>query len=263
MPRRVFFLKRAVVFVVAGLAATVVLGISATAGAAPAAPVAFELEYFANHVPNADSAKFPVGFRHEGPFTASAPFCPTGTAVDLRHFGVIGADRLFTCDDGSGTATLNIAGDEHNIPGAWKFIEGTGPYATLRGQGASPGSLAPGWDHHANYRGVVDFDVVAPTISISTATVKKPARPKGPHTLKVVFSAPDNVAGNEVAYYLTARSAGLYLGSRSGQTSGTPASVTLRIRPPKAARTLRVQITASDQVQNAAKPVFRTVKIPR
>jgi len=256
-------MKNALWFVVAGLAAPVVLGIGATAGAAPAAPVAFELEYFANHVPNADSSKFPGGFRHEGPFTASAPFCPTGTGVDLRHFGVTGADRLFTCDDGSGTATLNLVGDEHNIPGAWKFIEGTGRYATLRGQGASPGSFAPGFDHHANYRGVVDFDNVAPTISISTAAVKKPSRPKGPHTLKVVFSAPDNVAGNQVAYTLTAQSAGLYLGSRSGQTSGTPVTVTLRIRPAKTARMVRIAITASDQVQNSAKAVSRTVRISR
>ena len=121
----------------------------------------------------------------------------------------------------------------------------------------------PGFDHLVNYRGVIDFDAVAPTISISTASVQKPSRPKGPHTLKVVFSAPDNVAGNDVSYTVTAQSCRSSLGSKAGQTTGAPVSVTLRIHPPKAARTLRVQITASDQWQNAAAPVFRTVKIPR
>lgn len=247
-----------------GVALLTTLSLAAGVGiSATAAPVAFELEFLATHVPT-NLPNFPQGFRHEGPFTASAPFCPKGTGVDLTLNGA-GGDRLFTCDDGSGTATMHLNGFEHGVPGVWTIFEGTGRYATLRGQGTSTSKfpLEPPLDSSTNYRGVIDFDDVGPTISISTVKVQKPVRPKRLRILKVVFSAPDNVAGNDVSYRVTAQSGGSSLGSKVGQTSGTPVSVTLRIRPPKAARTLRVGITASDQVQNEAKPVFRTVKIPR
>jgi len=65
-------------------AAGLVLAIAAIAAAArgaEAAPTQFTLTLDGSHVPDSG---FPAGLRHEGPFTASAPFCSKGRAVDTK-----------------------------------------------------------------------------------------------------------------------------------------------------------------------------------
>ena len=89
-----------------------------------------------------------------GTFTASDPLCPAGTFVDhfvggggafrsgRVFFGASNIRKVFTCDDGSGTFTIQFhpqftpatsAGCESSGPFA--VIGGTGDYTRLRGQG--------------------------------------------------------------------------------------------------------------------------------
>ncbi len=89
-----------------------------------------------------------------GTFTASDPLCPSGTFVDefvggggafnSGHvfYNASNVRKIFTCDDGSGTFTIQFhpqftpatsAGCDSSGPFA--VIGGTGDYARLRGQG--------------------------------------------------------------------------------------------------------------------------------
>jgi hypothetical protein len=71
----------------------------------------------------------PFGLRHEGRFTASAPFCSSGHAHDTSQIddaGSLTAWRVYECDDGTGsfTAFLPIVRGEHEGSGSWKLVEG-------------------------------------------------------------------------------------------------------------------------------------------
>ena len=79
-----------------------------------------------------------------GTFTATAPLCPSGTFIDLiishedpaTTHSVIA--RTLTCDNGSGTITLDIHVQfPRQITGSapWAINRGTGTYATLYGTG--------------------------------------------------------------------------------------------------------------------------------
>jgi hypothetical protein len=89
-----------------------------------------------------------------GTFTASDPLCPSGTFVDQFvggggafrsghvFFGASNIRKVFTCDDGSGTFTIQFhpqftpatsAGCEQ--AGPFAVIGGTGDYVRLRGHG--------------------------------------------------------------------------------------------------------------------------------
>ena len=118
------------------------------------------------------------GLRHDGRFTASAPFCSAGRAYDVRHVVVepLTVLRLHTCDDGSGsfTAFMPVVRGEHGGPGVWQFVEGTGGYAALRGVGTYAGTLTSGnpgafetISYRTEWRGVVGFDVDPPAIENS------------------------------------------------------------------------------------------------
>ena len=97
---------------------------------------------------------FPEEGEPFGTFTASDPLCPSGTFVDhfvggggafrsgRVFFGASNIRKVFTCDDGSGTFTIQFhpqftpatsAGCESSGPFA--VIGGTGDYTRLRGQG--------------------------------------------------------------------------------------------------------------------------------
>jgi len=235
-------------------------------GDAAATPASFSLTFVGSHV--SDST---LGLRHEGRFTASAPFCPAGSASDVRHLQEepLTVLRTHTCDDGSGTITvlLPVVRAEHGGRGSWKIKEGTGKYATLRGSGSYVGELLsgdPGEFASITYRttwtGKVDFDASAPVVGV-TATATKLNLPRRTYSLRTTLAIRNEEVGTSVAYTLTIKSGALFLASRQGATTSGRALVTLRIRPPLTARAVQLIVTASDAVANESMTT-RSIRLP-
>jgi hypothetical protein len=249
---------------VAVLAALAVTATTLTA-VAGATPTAFTLAFTGAHTP----ATIPSnsGVQHEGPFTASSPLCSSGYAVDARFEGPI-AVRRHNCDDGSGsfTARIDPAVAEHEGSGGWQIVEGTGAYEKLRGKGTFTGVHVSGdlasWPtivYRTTWKGVVDFDDVGPEIAVSAATLRRLARPRGTHLLRIAFSARDG--GGAVTYRLAATTAGTYvpLAARSGETNGETITFALRLRL-HGARSVRIEIGASDPLGNE-RVLVRSVRV--
>jgi hypothetical protein len=244
------------------VAAILVVGVARAGGAVTASP-AFHLEFTGKHNEN---------LWHEGPFTTSASFCPTGYAMDVDvDDTTLTTTRRFTCSSGDAfTARLGSLRAEHGGTGTWEIVGGTGGLADFRGHGEFTSTRLSGstddplsitfksaWD------GVADFDVTAPTITVATATVRKLARPKGLSQLRVTASLADS--GGAVAYHVAvsdARKPLLLLGQKSGTAATSPLAIALRFRPPRGMRALRLQIDATDPVGNQSKLV-RVIRVPR
>lgn len=108
-------------------------------------------------------------------------------------------------------------------------------------------------------KGVADLDNEPPAITNYRAGATKLRRPTGVYVLHIAFSARDNIVGNVVSYRVAA-SAGVSSLSKAGQTATGPVTLTLRLHPPKNARRVRLEITASDPLDNTAK-IVRWVKL--
>jgi hypothetical protein len=239
-------------------------------GIGRASPSSFELVMNGFHTAAGPPEKFSFGFRHEGPFAASAPFCSSGYAVDLEYLAqpVTGL-RRFACSDGSGSITarkfvLSANAQFTHEEGVWAIVEGTGPYSTLRGKGTYVNDFVSGnpADHitttfRETWRGVIDFDVRPPDVSISQASAKRLRRPKGAYSIRIAFSARDGSEGNMVSYSISVSGYPVY---RSGRTSGT-VSTTFRVRPSPRVRRLRLVVVASDPVGNETR-VTRQLRLP-
>jgi hypothetical protein len=225
---------------------------------ATAAPTPFLLTFEGAHF--LDST-LPHGLRHDGRFTASAPFCSAGRAYDARHDdgaeGSLAVYRMHTCDDGSGsfTAFMPAVRGEHGGSGAWRIVEGTGRYATLRGQGTYTGTLTSGdpnrfetISYRTDWRGVVDFDADPPTIESFAATVRKLRQRVPAYTLRIGLTARD--ASLPISYAVDLRAGRTLLDLKRASTASGRATITVRIRPPRAARSVRILLTASDVLGN-------------
>ena len=151
-------------------------------------------------------------------FTSGAPFCESGTAVDVelpaRSSPVAGA-RRYTCADGSGSLTRAEADPRRaraTTPGSgeWTIVEGSGRHMGLRGKGTFIGELLSGdpWDFaspievRTTLQGLVAADAVAPSLAFTSASVTKLRRPAGAYSIKVALSLRDDVEGSTVAYYV-------------------------------------------------------------
>jgi hypothetical protein len=224
---------------------------------ATAAPTPFLLTFEGAHF--ADST-LSGGLRHDGRFTASAPFCSEGRAYDARHLetaGLLNVLRTHTCDDGSGSFAAfmpNVRG-EHGGTGVWRIVEGTGRYATLRGQGTYTGALTSGdpsafetVSYRTEWRGVVDFDADAPAIESFTATVRKLRQRVRTYALRIGLAAGD--ASLPISYTVDLRTGRTLLDLKRASTASGRATITVRIRPPRAARSVRILLTASDVLGN-------------
>ena len=230
----------AVLVAVVGLAVT-------SAAAAPAAPTAakpFELVF--NGAYEFDDAAGAMWLA--GAFTSKAPFCGSGSAVDL-DIGV----RRFVCADGSGSITLEAPFES---AGDWRILKGTGQYADLRGRGTSWEEILSDdpWfgNFRSTYQGLVDADAVAPTIGLAAKASRVKGK-KGVYTITGALEIRDNVEGNSVAYkvFVTRESgAGPWLASKSGEGTGD-VSFELRVRRTnEPVRALRVRTIAVDPVGN-------------
>jgi hypothetical protein len=223
------------------------------------------------------SDNYPLGLKHVGTFTSSAPFCDAGSGADMVLDGPDKnnhASRLFTCADGSGSVTLwvDTVGREHDASsvGAWHILAGTGRYADLRGMGTFRGEFVSGDPvccaasvvFRSTMKGVADNDTVAATVVVSSAKATKLRRPVGAYSVRLALSIHDNVEGNQVAYSVTATSGGAILANRVGSTASGSASVTLQVHPRSTARTVALGIRTTDPVGNEGS-ISRTVKLPR
>jgi len=239
----------------------------AVAGAAPAG---FELVFDGKHQPLASSAN---GLGHAGPFTSSTPFCSAGTAEDQRVLAgqKVTSVRVYTCDDGSGTATLRMENIpfEHVVGGAgtWEVTGGTGSYAKLRGNGSWKTLAVVGNEEsvtsltfRTRLQGTAAIDETAPSATFSRATAKKLARPKGAYMVTVAFVARDS-ANEGASYRLKAKVGTRTLASQAGRTALQAEVASLTVRPPSGARTLQLELTATDEVGNA-RTVMRSLKLP-
>ena len=113
----------------------------------------------------------------------------------------------------------------------------------------------------------VDRDAVAPTISFSRATATTLRRPARSSALWLGIALRDNVADNPVSYtvrvYTRRVSAGGHLLAERSGTAGTePVSMTLRVRPPAGARTVRLVLIGSDPVGNQVS-ITRSLELRR
>jgi hypothetical protein len=256
---------------IATLFVVAVAAIAGVAGGASAAPTQFTLTLDGSHVPD---ASLPAGLRHEGPFTASAPFCPAGRAADTKNVSDVPPVglvvlRAFTCDDGTGSFTALLpATGEHGGGGSWRIVDGTGKYATLRGIGRYTSTRVSGdpgdflsITFRSTWTGTVDFDVDPPSIGLS-ARATKLRRPVGAYTLRVVLAVPNEVAGASLGYAVEVTAGSASLASRLGTTTSGKATVALRIKPGRATRHVKVSADVTDPVGNKSS-TRRTVTLPR
>jgi hypothetical protein len=227
---------------------------------ASAAPTQFSLTFDGAHFTD---ASFPDGIQHDGRFTASAPFCSAGRAYDVEHVvtesGFLDVMRRHVCDDGSGsmTAFMPVARNEHGGKGTWKIVEGTGKYATLRGFGTYIGTRIsgdpldfPSIVYRTAWSGVVDFDADPPAVESIAASARKLQKPTRTYSLRIAVRARD--VSTPIAYTVDVRSGTTPLGFKKVSTASGLATMTLRIRPPRSAHSVRVQLAATDAVGNTA-----------
>ena len=169
--------------------------------------------------------------------------------------------RSYSCADGSGSMTMRVTTPipEHvtGAGGAWTILGGTGRYVSLRGKGryssvqtgGDPADLASIAFRSAS-TGIADLDAEGPQIVIASARAAKLRRPAGMYLVTVRFSARDNVAANLVSYRMAVRAGSADLAFRSGTTTSGTVKLGLRLRPPKRAPSIRIEIVATDPLDN-------------
>ena len=253
--------------------AGLVVASAATALAARTAASAFELT-----VQGRDTLHFEgnviTGSELQWTFRSRAPFCATGTFAEFGPPAF--TEWRFTCDDGTGSLTVSIARPWDHDPEAkvwnttWLILDGSGSYAGLSGEGSmrievlssemSDRVFVMTW--RSTLQGVVDRDTVAPTIAFSSATAAKLHRPAGFYALRLGVALRDNVTDNPVSYTLRVFAGGRKLAERVGIAGPEAVSMTLRIRPPAGARTVRLVLTGEDPIGNTVS-IARWLKLPR
>jgi hypothetical protein len=98
------------------------------------------------------------------------------------------------------------------------------------------------------------------TIDISRPSVAKLQSPPGAYVVRLKFSVRD-APGNLVRYRIAVVGNGRFLASRLGATRSGRAAATIRVRPARKVRRLRIEITATDPLGNTAK-ASRSVSLP-
>jgi len=279
------------VALIAAVAASALGAVTATAGANQErgrSAAAFELTFDGRHELDPEETavwEAPI-FDHVGSFTASGAFCSSGSMTTTTGFSESWeATQVLTCANGSGSATAvlwSLIGDdgEHSGAGNWRLISGTGAYARLRGQGTFVSSQTGGdWFDHGSltfrsrWVGMAELDDVPPVLEISSATATKLRRSNGAYSVKVALALSDDVEGNHVSYTLRAAThpstrspgwtpEGFELTRESGTADAGTVSMTLVVRPPARAKSIRLHLVASDPVGNE-RALSQSLKLPR
>lgn len=250
------------------IALGIVSGAVLSVGGAIAAPSSFQLVFDGKH--SAASFDTPSGLQHEGPFTTSSPFCPSGTAKDVASLGADVATRVFTCTSGGQfTARVGPLLSEHGGSGTWQIVDGTGAVANLRGMGTWRSVRSSSDDFfdpakitfRTTWDGVAAMDAVPPAISLVRASVQKLNKPAGTYSVNLRLSIADG-QGDTVSYTISLADArkSMGLASKSGRASTRTVALALRVKPAKGVRALRLKVDATDAVGNAASFV-RSIRI--
>jgi hypothetical protein len=225
----------------------------------------FQFVFDGRHVPVTTPGV--LGLTHIGTFTASAPFCASGTVADLEHLSPASLRRSYTCGDGTGSMTVAHFGRieaEHvtGSSGSWVIVGGTGHYTSLRGKGVRTSTYLGGdpddWEtitFRSTASGIADLDADAPQIVVSRASATRLPQPVRVYLIRLAFSARDNVEGNVSSYQVTIKAGASDLAFRRGVTVAGTASLTLRVRPPKGSRRIQIVIAASDPLGNERKQI--------
>lgn len=226
------------------------------AGAVPATPTAVMLHLDGTH---------PLNNFHVGTFTAASPLCSAGSWQGHGN-----GTRTFTCTDGTGTFLSNFQGILEHLQGAtgrWTITSGTGAYTSLRGKGRAHIDSSVGSDDDTTgprptfsdtWTGVVDFDATAPTGAFTKITVARPRASVRAWSVKVAFTAHDNVAANPVAFTATATAGSGFL-LKSGTVRTGRASVVFTVRA-RSVRVVQIEISLSDPWGNEA-AIKKTVRL--
>lgn len=242
------------------IASACLVSVSGATTAAGASVSSFQFVFDGRHVPVTTPGV--LSLTHIGTFTASAPFCASGTVADLEHLSTASLRRSYICGDGTGSMTVahfgNIAAEHVNgASGNWVILSGTGQYASLRGRGQRTSTYLGGdpddWEtitFRSTASGIADLDADAPQIVVSRASATRLPRPVGVYLVRLGFSARDNVEGNVASYQVTIKAGATDLAFRRGVTVAGTASLTLRVRPPKGSRRIQIVIAASDPLGN-------------
>ena len=228
---------------------------------ASAAPVSFSLTFNGAHIEDPTASE---GLRHDGRFTASAPFCSAGRAYDVRQKveldGFLTVWRLHTCDDGTGgfTAYMPVARGEHGGNGTWQIVEGTGSYATLRGMGTYTGTRLSGDPdnflsivYRTQWQGLVDFDADPPVVESFTATAKKLRLKRRTYSLRIAVTTKD--PSIPITFRASLSAGGTPLIPDAGKLAATGPGkglIAVRVSPPPRARSVRIALTMTDALGN-------------
>jgi len=253
---------------VALLGAGLVVAFALISTRASAAPTKVSLTFEGAHL--VDSA-MPGGIRHDGRFTASAPFCSAGRAYDVRDVsaspGILDVMRVHTCDDGSGsfTALMPTVRGEHGGSGSWKIVEGTRSYTTLRGFGTYTGTILGGDPnafetivYRTQWQGVADFDAAPPTIASFSANAKRVRPQPRTYLLRIAVTAQD--PATPIAFVVDVKAGGTQVAFKRTLSASGAANIALRIRPPRSARNVRIGLSMTDAVGNTSS-ASRAVKL--
>lgn len=234
-----------------------------TAGTAGAAgPPSFHLVLDGKH---------DAQLHHDGTFSTSSSWCPSGTAADVSvDSDTDTATRRFSCAGGGDfTATVVPLPAEHGGSGSWQIVDGSGPLTNLRGKGTFTSVRTGGNPNdpetitfRSTWDGVADFDVAPPTVAIGSVSKHKLRHPRGAYRLRVALSLSD-AGGGPVSYtlhVLNPKKPTVTYAYKTGQATGTVTSK-FRIKVPKTRRVVELKIDASDAVGNASTAATKKIRL--
>lgn len=248
------------------LAAAMLVAIGQDSGLAAVdrGPVPFRLIFEGTHDPSFGQAN-PL---RRGEFSAVAPACNAGAAVDERYVHPNGVVREHTCADGSGsfTAILSPTVAELGGAGTWRIVGGTGRYADLRGEGAFAGEFVSGSPSHeetidfrTTWTGVVGFDSTAPVIGRVRLSATRRGD-GGTCLLRVSFRTHDAASGGAVRYRVLPRSGSRALPFAEGRARRGTTSVALQVNVYRPDLPVLVEIRVADALGNERR-VVRSVRV--
>lgn len=206
--------------------------------------------------------KHDAQLHHEGTFTTSFSWCPSGTAADVSvNSDTDTATRLFSCAGGGDfTATIAPLPAEHGGSGSWQIVDGSGPLADLRGKGTFTSTRLSGDSSdpetitfRSTWDGVADFDADGPSVVVKSVSRHKLKRPPGAYSLRVGLSLSD-AGGGAVSYtleVLNPKKRTVTYAYKTGQATGI-VTRKFRIKVPRTRRVVELKIGASDPVGNVS-----------
>jgi hypothetical protein len=199
---------------------------------------------------------------HEGTFTTSSSWCPSGTAGDTAiDDATLTATRLFRCAAGGDfTAKVTPLSAEHGGIGSWQIVAGSGALADLRGMGTFASTRVSGGPDPATvtfrstWDGPADFDATPPVVALTRSSVRKLTRPKNTYNVRLALSLID-AGGGPVSFVLQLVDSGhpaTTFAYKLGKTASGSLTRTIRIKVPKKTRRIRLGLEASDQLGNTS-----------